>query len=851
MSIETKHHPGDSTACCPTCDITAFARNNFFHGKLMLERDFTDEQRYHIDKMRLHNQRLHGWGVVCGLQVLADTNPACRDRFVTVQPGMAIDCCGHEIVVTDPVRIDITRLPSYPALTGDGAPARRPLQLCIRYRECGTDVIPVLYDECAWDNDRCAPNRISESFDFDLLGPDEDPVGGGHTHVVTLGLVRTIGINRATRMAAHADSDRLYVATAPINGNNSGDLFQLTLSTEAVRSAADLEGRVAALGVSPDGDWVYVLRGNDDNPPNAYVDKYAATAINEAAVATVPLGIPLGDHTGLAVTISGDIVVLAGDYLIALDSALVEQARVPNADARCIAAGLSDERVYVGADAGVVASVEYAAPALTLAPVHTLAVPAGILDLAVIPGAPSDDLVVLTDAHHVVLVSAGAEFGPATVDTGASQLGAAADGRRAVVAGTAGAQVVNLVSLRSGNSGVRAPFAIGAGITGGQGDVLVGADNTYVAYPGDAAVDPGGVAVLGTIGLIDCEDLLWKSSQMCPNCDDPGCIVLATMLDYDPGDRLVDKGTAAVGSTEVEIDNRLGRRLLPSTSTLTELVECLLNRPGGTGDAIDGNNGADGDPGAPGLDGEGLEAGLVRISAISWIHRGVAPPIGIEDSQYRGFAIEFTGEVQTMALDDNIFRVKIDTRREGAEHLRCRCELRGTVVPITVEEYDDDRISRGKLLPDGVPAKAVAFLLDQVDDGALVGDQIETLIELHGDFVLDTGNPARAIDAEFVRGALPTGDRPIDSELGIQGGLFESWFTIGRRFVPFQVRVNTADRGKLRSIPGVGDAVADRILEERADTPFTGAEDFFARVNPQNHLWLQMRGHLDFTPPEG
>jgi hypothetical protein len=53
------------------------------------------------------------------------------------------------------------------------------------------------------------------------------------------------------------------------------------------------------------------------------------------------------------------------------------------------------------------------------------------------------------------------------------------------------------------------------------------------------------------------------------------------------------------------------------------------------------------------------------------------------------------------------------------------------------------------------------------------------LIYLHGDFVLDhsESEKPRAIDAEFVGGELPTGDRPKGSGYGIQGGLFESWFT--------------------------------------------------------------------------
>lgn len=887
MHTATEHHHSasegiGSSITCPTCEIAPFARNNYFTGKLLLERDFTDEQRYHIDKLRLHNQRLHGFGVVCGLQVVADTNPACRDRYVTVLPGLAIDCCGHEILVREEVRVDITRLASYAALTAAGAPAGRPLQLCIRYRECGTETVPVLYDDCAWDNDRCAPNRILESYDFDLLGPDDEPIGPGHDHVVSLGLVRTIRIDRATRLASHGPSDRLYVATRPVPGTKSaGDLFQLTLGSETILSSADLEGEVADIDVSPDGGRVYVLRGDDASPPWAWIDVYDAAAIDEPPVDSVNLDIELGDHAELAVTASGLVFALANQTVIALDASLAPVDRIKIAGGRCLAAGITDELVYVGADAGVVVSVDGAVQPLAPTAVITLAGAPAVLDIAVIPGqggvASADDLVALTDAAGLVLVSAGAEVGTASVHATASRLGAAVDGRRGVVAGSAGVQIVNLVQLRSGTAGVRAPFAVGGGIVDGDGDVLVAADLVYVAYPGGAPA-PGGVAVLGLVGTLDCDDLLWKSMQECPSCDDPGCIVLATMLGYDAGDRLVDKGTAAVGSTEVEIDNRLGRPLLPSTQTLAELVECLLARPvpqGGTGhdgidgvdgqdgndgtdgtDGVDGTDGIDGQDGQNGRDGEGLEAGLVRIQAISWLHRGGSPVIDIDDGNgniRQGFAIGFEGEVRSADLDHNIFRVRVDHTDEKDREigLICRCDLRGDVVPID-PVYDGDRIASGKELTSESFTRAIAFILRKgLFEFLLDRGFVDTLIELHGDFVLDTEDKPRAIDAEFVRAEFLTGDRPAGSDFGVQGGLFESWFTLSREFVPAGAgKLNIVSRSVLESLPGIGRTYATRIVNERRVAPFVDEADFLARIRPPDHLWTLMRDHLDFTPPE-
>src|SRR6476659_6500226 len=152
--------PCDST--CTDCDIGPFTRNHYFTGKLLVARDFTDEQRFYVDKMRHHDQTLHGWGVVCGLAVTPHENPACRDRFVCIEPGVAIDCCGHEIVVRERECIDVTQLKSFQPLQDGGSQATHRLQICISYRECPTEDIPVLYDDCGCDDTKCAPNRILE-----------------------------------------------------------------------------------------------------------------------------------------------------------------------------------------------------------------------------------------------------------------------------------------------------------------------------------------------------------------------------------------------------------------------------------------------------------------------------------------------------------------------------------------------------------------------------------------------------------------------------------------------------------------------------------------------------------------
>src|SRR5687768_42909 len=102
--------PAKNSTECRECDLPAQERPNYFTGQFLTEREFRDEQRYHIDKHRLHNRYLHGWGTVCGLRVTQHPDPSCRTRFVIIEPGLALDCCGREISVPEPVYVDVQKL---------------------------------------------------------------------------------------------------------------------------------------------------------------------------------------------------------------------------------------------------------------------------------------------------------------------------------------------------------------------------------------------------------------------------------------------------------------------------------------------------------------------------------------------------------------------------------------------------------------------------------------------------------------------------------------------------------------------------------------------------------------------
>jgi hypothetical protein len=88
--------PSTAPCCCPACtELQCQERTRFFAGQLLTEADLNNEQSYLLAKNRLHNRFLHGWGMVCGMQVVCSD---C-DGWVTIKPGYGIDPCGNDIIV--------------------------------------------------------------------------------------------------------------------------------------------------------------------------------------------------------------------------------------------------------------------------------------------------------------------------------------------------------------------------------------------------------------------------------------------------------------------------------------------------------------------------------------------------------------------------------------------------------------------------------------------------------------------------------------------------------------------------------------------------------------------------------
>lgn len=111
--------------------VPRLERPDFAHGQRLLPRDMRALRDYSREVRWLHNRVLHEWGIGLGLGVRA----AIGDRVVTVEPGYALDCQGHDIVLAEPVQLQV------PAIAGKPGGGPKPYALTVSW-ETDADIPP-------------------------------------------------------------------------------------------------------------------------------------------------------------------------------------------------------------------------------------------------------------------------------------------------------------------------------------------------------------------------------------------------------------------------------------------------------------------------------------------------------------------------------------------------------------------------------------------------------------------------------------------------------------------------------------------------------------------------------------
>jgi DNA-binding beta-propeller fold protein YncE len=787
--------PDPATLHCPECVPRLPLRNYWFWGKCIVPRDMTDEQHFFLEKLRLHHQRLHGTGIVCGLELKAHPNPACRDRLVVLTPGSAVDCCGHDILVIEEDVIDLGHVDAVAKLVAEPDGKPHTLRFCIRYRECPTEEVPVLYDECACEDTRCAPNRILETYSIEV---ELDPPPLVHPVLQpSLAWVTNLPFAGMRAVAVDDAGNRLLVLAG-------GTLFELDAASHMQHAPRALPGPGRAMLLTPDGGRLDLVAGGGAavDPDLVALDIGGPVPVSTAAARSAALAGMLDEAVELAATPAGGLLAATGGSgRVRLwdpgvpDPGTVAQSRdlgVPTAGLAVSGDGTTAWVAQPGtATLHVLALDQAGLPATTLtlstgqADMIALVATTGLERLAVLDrGTPRLHLVDPADgkvtgsvalAHppRDLVVTAGGHWALVIVDDGTDRF----------------VQAVNLHLLRL-NRPVQAgtPFKSGPG----AGRPVLSPDGRRLYVPVD-----DGLAILELRDL-DCAGLLEGGD--CPGCLEPDCLIVATVENWQPGFRLEDMPAglpdplADAAAKTTRIDNRRDRTVLASTQAIAAALQCLMSQGGGNGapgpagppgpEGAKGDQGEKGDKGDKGDQGDkgdkgdpaGPDRTLTRICNVSWRHKGLIPR---SELQERGLVIAFRndtfperGKVLAKDLDDISVMVLAEFQegQRGESARTCWCQLRAKqVAGVMLREPCSTEVAQDGPEPDGFCDGALYVF---ADPGSIPGRGTRLRVLVNGDLIRD--RKGRGVDADNLPDWVP--DR--DSGDGIEGGMFESWFRV-------------------------------------------------------------------------
>jgi hypothetical protein len=797
------HEHPDATACaesttCTPCKPQTPLRNHYFFGKLMDVPDFDVEQAYVVEKFKRHHARLHGTGVVCGLEVLPHPNPACRDRYVVVRPGEALDCCGNEILVLEEQVVDLAQFPELAQQLKQPDGKQHLLRLAVCYRECPTEDVPVLYDECGCDDTRCAPNRILEAYCFTLEVDPELPPPPAAPQPPTLARVHTIAAPGVQALLLNDSSKRASYASDL--GGGAALVQQLRSDTQAPVAPKTFTSAVRAIASDAAGDRLLAVidgaaAGADRELVLLDTGTAAAFAGAPLATATLPDSASATRIQAIAVGPAQVVVLLA----TATDTR-VQLWEIGGGTALNALSAVSDAQLTT---AIVAAALRSDGKTLVVAPA-TGAWQA--LDLSTAGFAPQ---AVPVSGNDVRCIAVAASTAP---DLYVWCEGTSRALRLARLDGSAAGQVVlsDAAAAVAVDEGARTAFALLAPAAGASRLVAVDLASLQGTGPAllsqELPIEPAGFALAlqdtrlwvgakDVIALVDVEHTHcdeWLAPHACPDCEDADCVTLATIARWVPG-RVIEAPAVPAADPAaddaaglVRIDTRTHRPVVPSVADLAAAVRCLLSKdchctgdgqqgpigPAGPGidevevtqiacDAvpapatltgppgnrtltIEVNRGCDGKDGANGANGVGTQGPpgkdlvfdwlLPHICDISWRHGGTLPFDGLIDQ--RSLVVTFDTAVLARDLHDDSIRVQVrHADPQFGGLLQCWCDLNLNDGGIVPGETEVKCQARSKFTQSGADrVHAVAIGLRGIEK-LLEPGSVRIRVLIDGDFI--------------------------------------------------------------------------------------------------------------------
>jgi hypothetical protein len=205
-------------------------RVRYFSRQLITADDLTQDQLYHREKRRLHNRLLHGWGIVCGLEV--KVNPVSGAPLnVAICPGYALSPQGDEIYMPAETQFDLGQCiagqdapchsPCAPVISGSVDPTKD-FYIAMKYMECLSHPVRVSPVGCGCDDTACEYSRIRDGFEVTCLSSLPD--SHGDAFQISDALCRIANDTKVIECSPSPKSPWIVLAQVQMKGKELGTL---------------------------------------------------------------------------------------------------------------------------------------------------------------------------------------------------------------------------------------------------------------------------------------------------------------------------------------------------------------------------------------------------------------------------------------------------------------------------------------------------------------------------------------------------------------------------------------------------------------------------------------------------
>lgn len=187
-------------------------RNNYFFGKLMTVRDFESEQIYMNSKRRLGNRMMGGVGIVSGLDVILVDN-----KTFSLEPGLALDYMGREIVVPEPYVRRLNVIKGFEENKDKGV-----LYLCLKYKEDLKETTFSVANSGKSGGVSEEYNRVDEGYELFLTAekPDESELKLEHLVNQRIEVYNAGGIKISIEIGKYVNPEKCLKATVILEKEN-------------------------------------------------------------------------------------------------------------------------------------------------------------------------------------------------------------------------------------------------------------------------------------------------------------------------------------------------------------------------------------------------------------------------------------------------------------------------------------------------------------------------------------------------------------------------------------------------------------------------------------------------------